>query len=393
MAIEPFRIAIPEADLDDLRVRLARARLPDDLEDAGWRYGMPSSALRDVLAYWRDGYDWRAQEARLAAFPQFTTEAAGERVHFFHVRSPEPDAVPLVLTHGWPGSPVEFLGVMGPLADPRAHGGDPADAFHVVCPSMPGYGFSGPTTRPGVDVHRVADAVAALMRQLGYERYVAQGGDWGALVTRRLGEAYADRLLGVHLNMGFAMPDDLAAPEAWEGVTDEEKAAFAEAGARIADGTGYMAIQSTKPNTLGLGLNDSPAGLAGWILEKFHAWSDLRPDGRLESVYALDDLLTNVMQYWWTGTAASAARLYCESARAGTAATDPWRGRVDVPTGFARYPRELLQTPRAWMERRYRLVHFAQMERGGHFAAFEQPEAFVRDLRAFARILRQETPS
>ena len=192
----------------------------------------------------------------------------------------------------------------------------------------------------------MADAVAELMAELGYERFVAQGGDWGALVTRRLGEAYAERCIGVHFNMCFAMPDDLAAPAAWDGVTDAEKAAFAEAGARIADGTGYMAIQSTKPNTLGHALGDSPAGLAGWILEKFHAWSDC--DGALENAYTKDQLLTNVMTYWVTGTAASAARLYCESARAGTAATDPWPGRVDVPTGFARYPREMLQTPRIW---------------------------------------------
>jgi len=388
VATLPFRIAIPQADLDDLRERLARTRLPDDLDDAGWSYGTPSSLLREFVDYWRDGYDWRAEEAKHNAFPQFIAEAAGERVHFFHVRSPEPSAVPLVLTHGWPGSPVEFLALLGPLSDPRAHGGDPADAFHVVCPSMPGHGFSGPTRRAGVDVHRVADAVADLMRQLGYAHYIAQGGDWGALVTRRLGEAYADRLLGVHFNMCFAMPDDLASPAAWEGVTDEEKKAFAEAGARIADGTGYMAIQSTKPNTLGFGHNDSPAGLAGWILEKFHSWSDLGPSGELESVYTKDALLTNVMHYWWTGTAASAARLYCESARKGTAATDAWRGRVDVPTGFASYPRELLQTPRAWVERKYDLVHYARMERGGHFAAFEQPHAFASDLRAFARKVR-----
>lgn len=386
MAPRPFRIDVPDADLDDLRRRLARTRPPPAFDDGDWSQGIPVAVLRDFLEYWRDGYDWRAEEAKLNAFEQAVTQAAGERLHFFHVRSREPGAVPIVLTHGWPGSPVEFQAILGPLSDPRAHGGDPADAFHVVCPSMPGYGFSGPTRQRGVDVHRIADAVAELMQQLGYDRYIAQGGDWGALVTRRLGEAYADRLLGIHLNMLFAMPDDLAAPTAWEGVTDAERAAFAAAGARIADGTGYMAIQSTRPQTLAFGLHDSPAGLAAWILEKFQAWSDC--GGDLESVYTKDQLLTNVMHYWITGTAGSAARLYCESALGGTAATDPWSGRVEVPTGYARYPFELLQTPRVWAEQRYQLVHMAEMERGGHFAAFEQPDLFVADLRAFARLVR-----
>jgi microsomal epoxide hydrolase len=385
--LEDYRIAIEDGAIDDLKRRLDRVRWPQPLEDADWTYGMPVEALRDFVEYWRDGYDWRAQEAKLNHWSQGVTMAAGERLHFFHVRSPEPDAMPLVLTHGWPGSPVEFQAILGPLSDPRAYGGDPEDAFHVVCPSMPGYGFSGPTRSRGVDVHRVADAVAELMQRLGYPRYLAQGGDWGAIVTRRLGEAYADRLLGVHFNMLFAMPDDLADPVAWEGVTDAEREAFAAAAARIADGTGYMAIQSTKPDTLAFGLNDSPVGLAGWILEKFQAWSDC--DGDLESVYSKDQLLNNVMQYWWTGTAGSAARLYCESARSGISASDPWKGRVDVPTGFARYPRELLQTPRAWAKRKYDLIHFAEMPRGGHFAAFEQPEAFTADLRNFARRLRQ----
>lgn len=386
MSLRPFRIHVPEADLVDLRRRLARTRLPPAFDDGDWSQGIPAGVLRDFVEYWQEEYDWRSEEAKLNAFEQGMTEAAGERLHFFHVRSPEPDALPLVMTHGWPGSPVEFQAAMGPLADPARHGGEPVDAFHVVCPSMPGYGFSGPTVQRGFDVHRVADAVAELMQQLGYERYVAQGGDWGALVTRRLGEAYPERLVGIHLNMLFAMPADLSAPEAWERVTESERAAFAAAAARVGDGTGYMAIQSTRPQTLAFGLTDSPAGLAAWILEKFYAWSDC--GGDLESVYTKDALLTNVMHYWLTGTAGSAARLYLESARAGTAATDPWAGRIDVPTGYARYPLEMLQTPRVWAERQYRLIHLAEMDRGGHFAAFEQPERFVADLRAFARRLR-----
>lgn len=386
MSIRPFRIDVPEQDLTDLQQRLARTRWTPRLPDDDGRYGVPEALLRDLIEHWRDHYDWRAQETRLNQWQQGLATAAGEQVHFFHAPSPEPDAVPLVLTHGWPGSPVEFMEVIGPLSDPRAHGGDPADAFHVVCPSMPGYGFSGPTQHRGVHINHVAEAIADLMQQLGYERYIAQGGDWGAVVTRRLGEAFPERLLGVHFNMLFAMPDDFADPAAWEGVTEAEMQAFSSAAEHIADGTGYMAIQGTRPDTLACALQDSPVGLAGWILEKFHAWTD--NDGDLFSTLSRDQLLTNLMFYWLTNTAGSAARLYCESARAGISAADPWPGRVEVPTGFARYPRELLQTPRVWAERKYNLVHFAEMPRGGHFAAFEQPAAFVDDVRAFARKVR-----
>ena len=383
MPIQPFQAEVPEAALEDLRRRLERTRFPASFDDADWSQGIPAAVLRDFVEYWMTDYDWRQEEAKLNAFDQGVTEARGERLHFFHVRSPEPDALPIVLTHGWPGSPVEFQAVLGPLSDPVRYGGDAGDAFHVVCPSMPGYGFSGPTAQRGVDVHVVADAVADLMEELGYGRYVAQGGDWGALVTRRLGEAYPDRLFGIHVNMLFAMPSDLGDPAVWEGVTASEQEAFAAAGARVADGTGYMAIQSTRPQTLAYGLTDSPTGLLAWILEKFYAWSYCQ--GAPESVYTKDQLLTNVMHYWLTDTAGSAARLYKESARAGTSATDPWSGRVEVPTGYARYPMEMLQTPRVWAEKHYNLVHLADMDRGGHFAAFEQPERFVEDLRVFAR--------
>ena len=319
-------------------------------------------------------------------WPHFITEAAGERVHFIHARSPEPNATPLVLTHGWPGSFVEFLDVIGPLTDPVAHGGDAADAFHVVVPSMPGYGFSGPTTQPEFHVNRVADAIAEVMEQLGYERYIAQGGDWGAIVTRRLGEAHGDRLLGIHVNMLFAFPTaDDADPMA--GVTEADSARLATAGARIADGTGYMAIQSTRPQTLAYGLTDSPTGLAAWILEKFQAWSDLDEDSAI-ATFGIDRLLDNLMVYWVTNTVGSAARLYAESARAGNGAAQGWDGRVEVPTGHAVYPCELLQTPRAWGEKRYNIVHWTEQERGGHFAAFERPEAFVADVRAFGRVVR-----
>jgi len=384
MAPEPFTIDVPDAVLDDLHHRLDATRWPDQAPGEAWSLGIPVDVVRTAVDHWRTRYDWRAREARMNAWPNFVTEAAGERVHFIHVRSPHADATPIVLTHGWPGSFVEFLDVLGPLTDPTAHGGRAEDAFHVVVPSMPGYGFSGPTVQPGFHVDRVADAVAEVMAQLRYDRYIAQGGDWGAIVTRRLGEAYPDRLLGVHVNMLFAFPgpDD----DAMAGVTDAEKARMGAAGARIADGTGYMSIQSTRPQTLAYGLTDSPAGLAAWILEKFHAWSDLEPGG-LDATFGWDRLLDNLTVYWVTNTAGSAARLYAESTRAGNGAAQAWTGRVDVPTGHAVYPYELLQTPRAWADRRYRIVHWTEQDRGGHFAAFERPDAFVADLRAYRAVV------
>jgi pimeloyl-ACP methyl ester carboxylesterase len=384
---EPYTVHVDEGVLDDLRHRLDAVRLPDQAPGEPWDLGIPVAVVREAIEHWRSSYDWRAREARINAWPNFVTQAAGERVHFIHVRSPEPDATPIVLTHGWPGSFVEFLDVIGPLSDPAAYGGDPADAFHVVVPSMPGYGFSGPTVQPGFDSHRVADAIAELMEQLGYDRYIAQGGDWGSIVTRRLGEAYADRLLGVHFNMLFAFPaaDD---PDAMAGVTEAELERFGTAAGRIANGTGYMAIQSTKPQTLAYGLTDSPTGLAAWILEKFQVWSDLEPGGLAET-FGWDRLLDNLMAYWLTNTVGSAARLYAESTRQGHAADQPWTGRVDVPTGYANHPFELMQTPRAWAQKRYNIVHWAEQARGGHFAAFERPEQFVADLRNFRRVLAE----
>jgi epoxide hydrolase len=382
---QPYTVEIADEVLADLHRRLDNARLPDQAPGELWSLGIPVDVVREMIDHWRTRYDWRAREARINAWPNFITEAAGERVHFIHARSPEADATPIVLTHGWPGSFVEFLDVIGPLTDPAAHGGDPADAFHVVVPSMPGYGFSGPTVQPDFDVHRVADAVAELMQQLGYDKYIAQGGDWGAIVTRRLGEAYADRLLGVHFNMLFAFPvaDD---PDPMAGVTEAELARFGAAAARISGGTGYMAIQSTKPQTLAYGLTDSPVGLAAWIMEKFQVWSDLDTGG-LAATFGWDRLLDNVMAYWVTNTAGSAARLYAESTRQGHAADQPWAERVAVPTGYANHPFELMQTPRAWADKRYDIVHWVEQERGGHFAAFERPEQFVNDLRAFRRTL------
>ena len=385
MPIEDFRAAIPDSALEDVAERLARTRWPEALPDAGWGYGADLETVREYAEYWRTTFDWRAVEARFNAYEQGLAEAEGERIHFLHARSPEPDATPLVITHGWPGSVVEFLEIIEPLRDPVASGGDAADAYHVVCPHIPGYGFSGPTRHAGFHVDRAAAAVDDLMQQLGYGRYVAQGGDWGAVLTRRLAEAHAEHVIGAHFNMLFAFPDDMAAPDAWEGVTPAELEAFSKASSAVADGTGYSAIQGTKPQTLAFGMHDSPVALLAWQLEKFEAWSD----ASLRDAYTKDQVLANVALYWFTETAHSASRLYCESMRAGNYAADPWSGRVEIPVGYCRYPGELLQTPRVWAEKRYgNIVHWTESPAGGHFAAFENPTFFVEDLRAFGRALR-----
>jgi pimeloyl-ACP methyl ester carboxylesterase len=383
--MESFRAEIPDSEIEDLSRRLAHVRWPDQIESSGWSYGTDRATLEEWVAYWRDAFDWRAVEARFNAFEQGIAEAEGERIHFVHAPSPEPDATPLVVTHGWPGSVVEFLDVIEPLRNPTAFGGAASDAYHVVCPHIPGYGFSGPTLHAGFHVDRGAAAIADVMRQLGYERYVAQGGDWGAVITRRLAEAHAEHILGAHFNMLFAFPEDLAAPEAWEGVTPEELEAFGTATSRVRDGTGYSDIQGSKPQTLAYGMHDSPVALLAWQLEKFHDWSH----ADLGDAYSKDQVLANVALYWFTNTANSASRLYCESKRQGNYAADYWAGKVDVPVGYCRYPGELLQTPRAWAEKHYLdIVHWTEADRGGHFAAFENPEFFVEDLRAFGRALR-----
>jgi pimeloyl-ACP methyl ester carboxylesterase len=380
MEIESFTVDVPQAALDDLHERLARTRFPEQIPDAGWDYGTELGYERELVEYWRDTYDWRVHEARLNAFDHYVTEVDGQRIHFIHQRSPEPDAFPLIITHGWPGSIVEFLDVIGPLTDPRAHGGDPADAFHVVCPSIPGYAFSGPTRERGWHPGRVAGAWAALMAALGYERYGAQGGDWGAIITTQLGLVDPERLAGIHLNMVVAGPPPDGDPEP---LSAAEQQALADMAAYFETDSGYMQIQSTKPQTIGYALEDSPAGLAAWIVEKFRSWSDC--DGDVESVFTRDQLLTNIMCYWLTGTAHSSARLYYENRVAGNFAAG---GRVDVPTGAAIFPREIIRPPRRWAEQRFNITHWTEMPRGGHFAAMEQPELFVDDVRAFFRTVR-----
>jgi pimeloyl-ACP methyl ester carboxylesterase len=378
--IAPFRVAISDEALTDLGERLARARFADDLPGAGWDYGTPTAYLRPLVAYWRDEYDWRTREARLNTFDQFTTEIRGQRVHFVHVRSPEPDARPLVVTHGWPGSIVEFLDVIGPLTDPRAHGGEAASAFHVVAPSLPGYAFSGATHERGVHLGTIAELWAELMRRLGYDRYYAQGGDWGSFVTSMLARIDPEHCAGIHLNM--LAPTGEGPPDAW---SDDERAYMAQLTDQyMTDGAGYLRIQSTRPHSVGAGLDDSPVGLAAWILEKFRAWSDTDD---IDRTFGRDRLLDNVMLYWLTTTATSSARTYFEFERAVRSGVLDIFGRVEVPTGYTVYPGEIMRTSRRWAERSYDLVYFNEQPRGGHFAAFEVPDLFVPDIRACFRSL------
>jgi pimeloyl-ACP methyl ester carboxylesterase len=376
--VEPFRIAVGDAELADLRSRLVRTRWPERETVDDWSQGIPLAYVQELCRYWADGYDWRAREERLNRFPQFRTELDGLGIHFVHARSPEPDALPLVLTHGWPGSVVEFQEVIGPLSDPAAHGGDPADAFHVVCPSLPGYGFSDRPAHTGWTVQRIAAAWATLMARLGYERFGAQGGDWGASVTTSLAEQFADRVAGIHLNMPIAIPDlSMGAPTARE---QDAIAAFTHYRQHE---SGYAKQQSTRPQTLGYGLVDSPAAQAAWIVEKFMTWSDC--DGDPETVFTRDELLDNVMLYWIPATGASSARLYWESHRD----LGVKLATVSVPAAVTIFPKELSRPSRRWAEPRFAdLRSWTEVDRGGHFAAFERPETFVAEVRAGFRTMR-----
>jgi pimeloyl-ACP methyl ester carboxylesterase len=378
-ALQPFRIQVSDDALDDLRRRLRATRWPETELVDDWSQGTPLAYVQEVCAYWAEKYDWREREHRLNAFPQFRTNIDGLGIHFYHVRSPHADALPIVITHGWPGSVVEFQKVIAPLADPTAHGGDAADAFHVVCPSLPGYGFSDKPAAKGTGVERVADLWSALMVRLGYPRYVAQGGDWGAMVTTQIGIRDTAHCAGIHLNMPIAAPD----PATMSSLTPAEQSALAGMQHYQEWDSGYSKQQSTRPQTVGYGLVDSPAGQAAWILEKFWAWTD--SDGHPENVLTRDELLDNIMLYWLTATGASSARLYWESFRPQAQTL----GNVDVASGCSIFPKEIFRTSRRWAEKRFtNLVYWNELERGGHFAAFEQPAAFVNELRSCFRHMR-----
>jgi len=378
MSTESFAVNIPQATLDDVRDRLARTRWTDEVAGAGWDYGANLAYLKELTSYWRDTFDWRTQEQAINAFPHFRAIVDGVGIHFIHQRGTGDNPLPLVLLHGWPSSFWQMLKVIPLLTDPAAHGGDAADSFDVVVPSLPGYGFSDRPAEPGMSVGRIADLCAALMAgELGYARYAARGSDLGAGVLQQLALVHPDALIGLHLSgtnpyVG-QVPDDL---------TDAEKQFVANAQQWTMQEMAYAMEHSSKPQTLATGLNDSPAGLAAWLVEKFRRWSDC--DGAIETRFSKDELLTNLTIYWATETINSSIRLYYETAR------NPgnW-GRVEVPTGMLMSPKDMFPTPRAWVERSYNVTRWTEIPRGGHFLEWEEPELVVEDIRAFFRPLRQ----
>jgi pimeloyl-ACP methyl ester carboxylesterase len=382
--VTPFRIDVSGDEVRDLRERLQRARWPERETVEDWSQGVPLAYLRELCAYWADGYDWRATETRLNALPQFRTVIDGLGIHFLHIRSPHAEAVPLVITHGWPGSVVEFLKVIRPLTDPTAHGGEAADSFHVVCPSLPGYGFSDKPAEPGWGVERIAAAWSILMARLGYERYGAQGSDWGTSISASIGQQDPRHVAGIHLTPPLAPPD----PATVDELTERERSALASLEHSAEWDSGYSNEQATRPQTIGYALVDSPTALCAWIIEKFWAWTDCH--GHPENVLTRDELLDNIMLYWLPRTGASSARLYWESTRQvnewiSGAATDT----VAVPTGCSIFPKELQRPSRRWAEKRFPDIRYwNEPDRGGHFAAFEQPELFVNEVRSFFRLVR-----
>ena len=380
-SITPFTIHMPDADLADLKARLARARFPDEIPGSDWSYGTSRAYLESLVRYWRDGFDWRAQERALNRFEQFTTTIDGVRLHFIHRRSKERGALPLLVTHGWPGSVVEFSKVIEPLTDPVRHGGRAEDAFDIVAPSLPGFGFSDKPRERGFDPARMAAVEAALMARLGYSRYGVQGGDWGSIISTRIAINDAAHVAGLHLNMCRSGPPPGGSPN--DGLTAAEMARLERVEAWQNEETGYQRIQGTKPQTLGYALNDSPVGLAAWIVEKFRSWCECAGDP--EKVFTKDELLTNITLYWLTQTATSSARIYYENAHSGAPIG---ARRIEVPTACADFPKEPIWSPRKWMEARYNITRWTEMPRGGHFAAFEQPSLFVDDVRAFFRTVR-----
>jgi epoxide hydrolase len=375
--ITPFQASIPQSALTDLKQRLDLTRWPDPETVGDWSQGVPLKKLQALVEYWRTGYDWRRAEARLNSHPNYRTQLDGLDIHFLHIHSKHPNALPLLLTHGWPGSVFEFFKAIPLLTDPTAHGGQAEDAFHLIIPSLPGYGFSGKPTKTGWNMARTAKAWAELMHRLGYTHWVAQGGDWGAGVSTMLAHLKPQGLAGIHLNLPFAVPEKLP-----EHPTAEEKRAMAQLHAFATDGSGYFRQQTTRPQTVGYALADSPAGQAAWIYEKFQMWTD--NSGEPESVLSQDEMLDTIALYWLTDTAASSARMYWENSSAGFSG-----GKLDLPVGVSIFPGEIFRLPKRWAEQTYsKLIYWNEVEKGGHFAAFEQPEIFARELRACFRQLR-----
>jgi pimeloyl-ACP methyl ester carboxylesterase len=388
--IRPFQIEIPEEQLEDLRRRIAATRLPSKELVRDRSQGVQLATIQELARYWTTDYDWRACEARLNALPQFVTEIDGVEIHFIHVKSRHEDALPLIMTHGWPGSVVELLEVVGPLTDPTAHGGDAEEAFHLVLPSVPGYGLSGEPTELGWDNGRTARAWAELMRRLGYTRYVAQGGDVGAIVTDAMGRQAPEGLAGIHTNL---LVTTLGAPTPPPGDTEEERAALDAIKAFRTGGYGYFLEQSTRPQTIGYALLDSPVALAAWMLDhdtdSYHKISRAFVDGEPAGNLTRDHIVDNITLYWLTGTGASAARWYWELAQAQARAAGQAPPAVSLPVGFTTFPDEIFRAPRSWVEWSYPNVgYFNEAAKGGHFAAWEEPELFSREIRAAFKSLR-----
>jgi pimeloyl-ACP methyl ester carboxylesterase len=378
--ITPFKIHVPQAALDDLKRRLGNARWPNKETVGDWSQGVPLQKAEALVAYWREKYDWRRFEARINAFPQYRTQIDGLGIHFIHVRSPHRNALPIILTHGWPGSIVEFMGIIGPLSDPTRYGGPAEDAFHVVVPSLPGFAFSDKPVETGWDVNRIARAWATLMQRLGYERWVAQGGDWGAGVTHALAHQRPQGLIAAHVNWQFVFPEKLP-----DNPTPAERRAIDRASWFANDQGGYFREHATRPQTIGYPLADSAAGQALWIYEKFQAWTDNH--GNPEDALAIDSMLDDISLYWFTDTAASSARIYWENNRAGLSGLSA--GRIELPMAASVFPHEIFCPPKAWAEALWpNLFYWNELDRGGHFAAFEQPSLFTEELRKAFRSRR-----
>lgn len=379
--ITPFKVDILDATLDDLKHRLANTRWPEAQTCDDWDQGIPLAYTQELAHYWANDYDWRRFEKKLNGWPQFMSNIDGIDIHFIHCKSPHDNALPLIISHGWPGSIVEFHKVIDALVNPTAHGGTADDAFHVVAPCLPGYGFSGKPTSSGTSVEKIGSMWGTLMSRLGYSRYVAQGGDWGSMVTQSMGMTETEHCAGIHINMPIVAPD----PDTMADLTEREQSALVDMGAYAEKGAGYSKQQSTYPQTLGYGLADSPVGQMAWVVEKFYVWTDCEANGikHPENVLTKDELLDNVMMYWLNNAAASSARLYWESFN------NPNMDPITMPVGCSIFPREIFRSSRRWAEKRFsNLIYWNELERGGHFAALEQPELFIGELRSCFRALR-----
>ncbi len=377
--ITPFKIDTPRSDIEDLKSRLALTRWPDKETPDDWGQGIPLSYMKELQHYWLSEYDWESRVKNLNQWDGYKTEIDGLGIHFLHIKSTHENATPLILTHGWPGSIVEFQKVIAPLTDPEAHGGSADDAFHLVCPTLPGFGYSGKPTNPGWGIEKIAAAWNTLMVRLGYDSYFAQGGDWGSIITAAIGSQNLGNCKGIHMNMPIVPPD----PDTMDELSDQEQGALAAMQFYQDHDSGYSKQQSTRPQTLGYGLADSPIGQAAWIIEKFYQWMDC--DGHPENILSKDELLDNVMMYWLPNAGASSARIYWESFGTGSAGGKP----INLPVGCSMFPKEIFRTSERWARNHFaHLVHFDVLDRGGHFAAFEQPTVFVDQVRSCFRKMR-----